>query len=202
MTPFFHPIRFFTYGLFLCIWCSCTLCFSISIWMQWRSIIAFSISITLTIGWFNVIIITFYFAAIFYLWTDYLHHLRLGVLLQLSHKPNIALSRMRSHHSDCQNRTRTFSNDATGNSFGIIRRLCNKECFLRKERKRDWHSSDQHESSIPQKVLLNGLLLYVLRDHLLARGNMCGSLLQPRAEHRNSKQRKMIQWSNILCGTE
>lgn len=112
----FYPIRFFTYGLFLCIWCSCTLCFSISIWMQWRSIIAFSISITLTMGWFNVIIITFYFAAVFYLWTDYLHHLRLGVLLQLSHKPNIALSRMRSHHSDCQNRTRTSSNDATGNS--------------------------------------------------------------------------------------
>ncbi|PPS00232.1 hypothetical protein GOBAR_AA20435 [Gossypium barbadense] len=74
-------------------------------------------------------------------------------------------------------------------------------------RKRDWHSSDQHESSIqlkaiPQKVLINGLLLYVLRDPLLARGKMCGSLLQSRAEHRNSKQRKMIQWSNTLCGTE
>ncbi|CAI8587650.1 unnamed protein product [Vicia faba] len=57
--------------------------------------------------WFNVIRITLY------LWTSYLHHLRLGVLLQLSQKPNISLSRMRSHHSDCQNRTRTFSDDAT-----------------------------------------------------------------------------------------
>ncbi len=83
-------------------------------------------------GWFNVIRITFY------LWTDYLHHLRLGVLLQLSQKPNIALSRMRSHHSDCQNRTRTFSDDATFKK-GIRNHKTTlqqreKECFLRKER--------------------------------------------------------------------
>lgn len=170
--------------------------------MQWRSIISFSISLTRTIGWFNGIRITFY------LWTDYLHHLR---LLQLSQ--NIALSRMRSHHSsDCQNRTRTFSDDATfkkgiWNHKTTLQQTKRKRVLSQKI-KRDFHSSDQHESSIQLKAIPHKVLitykgtapLYAPRPYLSSRKDVrfcaAGWTLEFQAKKDDSV------WSNTLCGTE